>query len=227
MRALAMLATALVAQALAAGNLEISGDGWHSWRISTHEGMKNRCCFSWNAGQAAGTDCDLDGRRSGFSISDSSPGHSAIDEMQIYALLENGKPRKIRALSPDCPVRTESDIRNLGLVDSRASFEWLRAYASPHSELTDDVLTAISTHEGPEVRDELLRIAMNDRNSDSREAAVFALSQLPAEQAVDLLIKVVEQRSLDFDTRRNALFWLAQTDSDRVVDYFSRLLAAN
>lgn len=224
MRGLLMLAALFAAPSIAAEDLAISEDGWHSWRVNTHEGMKDWCCFSWNAGQATGTVCNLDGRRGGYTVGDRE--RSPIGEMQIYALIENGKPREIRTLSPDCPVRTKAAIHDLGLVDSTTSFAWLRDQASPHSAVTADALTAIAAHEGPEPAGELFRIATQDRNSDSRESAVFALSQLPADQAVDLLIKVVERHGLDFETRKNALFWLAQSDSDRMVDYFSKLLAS-
>jgi hypothetical protein len=224
MRGLVLLAAVLAAPSIAAGGLEIGGDGWHSWRVNTHDGMKDWCCFSWSAGQATGTVCDLDGRRSGYTVSDRE--RSPTGEMQIYTLIERGTPREIRTLSPDCPVRTESPIKDLGLVDPGTSFDWLRDHASPHSNITADALIAIAVHEGPAPREELLRIALNDKNADSREAAVFALSQLPTDQAVDLLIKVVEQNGLDLQTRRGALFWLAQSDSDRMVDYFSKLLAS-
>jgi hypothetical protein len=199
-------------------------DGWLSWRVPTHNTDREICCAEWNSGRSEPTICNLDDRRGGFNISKRA-GESA-DEMQVYALLEDGIPIKVRTLSPDCPVRTASDIQHLGLVDSEASFEWLRKFASPRSDISADVLTAIAMHEGPGPHDELLRVALHDNDQENRESAVFAISQLPVDQAVDTLIDVIEQRSLDLDTRRSALFWLAQSDSSRVVDYFSELLAA-
>ncbi len=53
--------------------------------------------------------------------------------------------------------------------------------------------------------------------------AVFALSQLPGEDAVDALIFVIEQSSYDRDVRKQALFWMAQSDSGRAVDYLANV----
>jgi hypothetical protein len=40
------------------------------------------------------------------------------------------------------------------------------------------------------------------------------------------LIAIVMRKSLAFDTRKSALFWLAQSESDLALSYFSTLLAA-
>jgi hypothetical protein len=209
---------------VSADTIDLEREGWHSWRVATHDSDHEVCCLEWNSGRAEPVTCDLDDRRGGFS-STKRIGESSA-QMQVYTLLEKGAPIKVRALSPDCAVRTTTEIRDLGLIDSDASFKWLRQFASPHSNISADVLSAIAMHEGSGPRDELLRVATHDKDQHNREAAVFAISQLATDQAIDTLIQVVEKRELDFDTRRSALFWLAQVDSDRVVDYFSELLAA-
>ena len=63
----------------------------------------------------------------------------------------------------------------------------------------------------------------HDKSSDVREEAVFALSQLPEERAVKALASVLEDRSLDRDIREQALFWLAQSESDEAFAYVDRL----
>lgn len=57
-----------------------------------------------------------------------------------------------------------------------------------------------------------------------REAAVFALSQLPREQAVDLLIEVVRTVP-DARVRSRALFWLAEMDDPRAIALFEEILS--
>jgi HEAT repeat protein len=178
--------------------------------------------------------------------------------MQIYALLKDGKPLKVRALSPDCPGRTTQPDRDLGPVGTNTSFAWLRKLASPRSGISSDVLAAIAVHDGAQPRDELVRVALHhpeidnrkdaifwmgqvridetcdvidrlireDDDSEIREAAVFALAQLPGDRAADALIAIVMRKSLAFDTRKSALFWLAQSESDLALSYFSTLLAA-
>lgn len=66
-----------------------------------------------------------------------------------------------------------------------------------------------------------------DPSAQVREQAVFALSQLPEQRAVKALIEVLENKSLDFEARQRALFWLAQSDSDLAYDYVDRLLSSS
>lgn len=67
---------------------------------------------------------------------------------------------------------------------------------------------------------------VRDRTEEDRirEAAVFAISQLPDEQAIPMLIDVV--RTMD-DARvvNRALFWLADFDDPRAVGLFEEILA--
>jgi HEAT repeat protein len=65
----------------------------------------------------------------------------------------------------------------------------------------------------------------NDSDDDVRAEAVFALSQLPEERSVDALLAVLRDRSLHREIREQALFWLAQSDSDRAFAYLDELLA--
>lgn len=65
----------------------------------------------------------------------------------------------------------------------------------------------------------------NDPEDDVREEAVFALSQLPEERGIDALFAVLRDRDLHREIREQALFWLAQSDSDRAFAYLDELLA--
>ncbi len=56
-----------------------------------------------------------------------------------------------------------------------------------------------------------------------QEAAVFALSQRPAEEGVPVLIQVARAHR-DPRVRRAALFWLAQSGDRRAVDLFEEIL---
>lgn len=68
---------------------------------------------------------------------------------------------------------------------------------------------------------------LNDHDAGVREEAVFALSQLPEEQSVRALVRLLRDRQLDMDTRKQALFWLAQSDTDEAFDAIDRLLSHN
>jgi hypothetical protein len=62
-----------------------------------------------------------------------------------------------------------------------------------------------------------------DEESDVREAAVFALSQRPPEEGVPILMDLARTAE-DPGTRRSALFWLAQSDDERVPAFFEEIL---
>lgn len=62
-----------------------------------------------------------------------------------------------------------------------------------------------------------------DEDQDVREAAIFALSQRPADEAVPALIEVA-RTGAELGTRRTAMFWLAQSEDPRVVDFFEQVL---
>lgn len=60
-------------------------------------------------------------------------------------------------------------------------------------------------------------------DQEVRDAAVFALSRRPADEAVAALMDLV-RTAPHSRTRRTALFWLAQSDDDRVPDFFAGLI---
>ena len=62
-----------------------------------------------------------------------------------------------------------------------------------------------------------------DEDQEIRDAAIFALSQRPADEAIPTLIEVA-RTGREADTRRTAMFWLAQSDDDRVVAFFEQIL---
>lgn len=64
-----------------------------------------------------------------------------------------------------------------------------------------------------------------DEDHEVREAAVFALSQRPEEEGMPILMELA-RNATDADTRRSAMFWLAQSDDPQVVDFFEDLLVA-
>ena len=70
----------------------------------------------------------------------------------------------------------------------------------------------------------LERATTDDSNKEVREHAMFALSKL-GERGVDVLISIVKDRNRDHDGRKKALFWLAQSESERGLDYIAQLLA--
>ena len=52
---------------------------------------------------------------------------------------------------------------------------------------------------------------------------MFALSQLPKDEGVPLLIKVARTNT-NLEVRKQAMFWLGQSKDPRAIDFFSEVL---
>lgn len=82
---------------------------------------------------------------------------------------------------------------------------------------------------GQEAEDAAMRgldsiAATSDEAIEVREAAVFALSQRPADEGVPALIRIARGHG-DARLRRRAMFWLAQSGDPRAVDLFEEILS--
>lgn len=64
-----------------------------------------------------------------------------------------------------------------------------------------------------------------DQDEDVREDAIFALSQLPDERATRALVAAAEDRSLTREERKQAIFWLSQSEADAARAYLDKMLA--
>jgi hypothetical protein len=76
---------------------------------------------------------------------------------------------------------------------------------------------------GSKAEGELRRAVDEDPDDDVKEHAVFAISQLPRERAVPLLIDLAKTNK-NPRVRKRALFWLAQTDDPRALDTIAQIL---
>ena len=65
--------------------------------------------------------------------------------------------------------------------------------------------------------------AADDEDMEVREAAVFAISQLPPDRSIPTLIRIAREHR-DPRLRQRAMFWLAQSDDPRAVDLFAEIL---
>ena len=65
----------------------------------------------------------------------------------------------------------------------------------------------------------------DERDGEVREQQIFALSQLPDERAAKALIGIIGDPKQAQASRKHALFWLGQSDSDEAYRYLDELLA--
>lgn len=61
-------------------------------------------------------------------------------------------------------------------------------------------------------------------SSSLREEAIFALSELPDGRGVDLLLEIARSRDLPREARKEAIFWLGQSDDPKVWKLFEEIL---
>jgi hypothetical protein len=71
----------------------------------------------------------------------------------------------------------------------------------------------------------LLGVVANERDEDVVEQAVFAISQLPGESGSKMLMDLVTDSQAPREVRRQALFWLANSDDDNAVAALADLLS--
>jgi hypothetical protein len=96
------------------------------------------------------------------------------------------------------------------------------------TSLDEDVRTASVFWVGQEAADAategLADMAMDgDEEQEVRNAAVFALSQMENDQAVPHLMEIA-RTAPGADTRRSAMFWLAESEDDRALEFFEEIL---
>lgn len=70
----------------------------------------------------------------------------------------------------------------------------------------------------------ILKAVQKETDRSVRHQAIFALSQLPGERAVKALADVAENRALDRDDRKQAVFWLGQSKSPEALAYLEKTL---
>ena len=63
----------------------------------------------------------------------------------------------------------------------------------------------------------------NDPETEVKKKAVFALSQLPKDQGVPLLIQVARSNR-NPAVRKQAMFWLGQSNDSRALQFFEEVL---
>jgi len=113
------------------------------------------------------------------------------------------------------------------LADSVQIWRDLLALARDRTIRTDTRKKAIFWL-GQEAEDEATRgidslIDRTDEEIEVRKAAVFALSQRRSDESVPALIRIARTNT-DLRLRKQAMFWLAQTDDPRALQLFEDIL---
>ncbi len=86
-----------------------------------------------------------------------------------------------------------------------------------------DALFWLAQTAGRKVAGDITAAIDNDPDTDVKKRAVFALSQLPKDEGIPLLIKVAKTNQ-NAAVRKQAMFWLGQSKDQRALDFFAEIL---
>jgi hypothetical protein len=123
---LALLAALAICCEAAAADINIAGsEGWHTWQIDEVGTASDLCCFTWRRGDRSQKGCDLDTGH--IAYGNGGDCAAAPGRIQYYALINDGRPAKIFALSSQCPVTTAAPVNDLGIVSTADNIAWFRS----------------------------------------------------------------------------------------------------
>ena len=110
-------------------------DGWHTWQVDEPDVSTEMCCFTWKKAKGSRTGCNLDGKSVGFT--DSGDCAAAPGTVQVYVKFDDGTPEDIRVLSSNCPVSSETEVTDHGLVSASDSLDWFRTIIEDEDQPKD------------------------------------------------------------------------------------------
>jgi hypothetical protein len=232
----------------------LDGNGWHTWRVEAVEGAPAWCCFNWAGNTATSRACNLDSRSgygscgdgvtvNGFvqvyaDLEDGSPVTLRVLAPDCPVEVE-GSVTDLGAIDTDASFAwlsglvqpgsrvSEDALATIALHRGEAPRRFLveAAQGAAEGEIRKSAMFWLAQTGAGESEAVIRQAIANDPDHDVREEAVFALSLLPEERAVDALTAVLRDRRLQREVRENALFWLAQSESDRALAVIEGLLA--
>jgi hypothetical protein len=223
--AICLAGFALGSQSYAA-ELTLPRDGWTSWQVDAVADAPDMCCWSsWDDRESSRTACALDDDRASTGTRD----HTTTDAVRVYARLAAGKVERLRVFSATCPVKSSTEIHQLGNVATDDSAQWLidlarqgGADAVMHGDRGENVLAALAMHRGEVAQNGLASIARGDARVESRKQAVFWLAMVRGIAGADVASSVMFSDK-DAELRKHAAFAITQSKSPRVASDLIRL----
>lgn len=166
-------------------------DGWYSWEVPAGPGGLNACCYHSRNGNTTSRGCSLDDGHSFVTMADCD---IEADRIRVYVHMRAGTPKKVRALSANCPTRSATNVTDLGNVEPALSVAWLEARIDHGGRISSDIVAAISMHAGDSAFDTLTTLLEDrSRGMKVREEALFWLAQSGSDQAFDYLDRILSR----------------------------------
>jgi hypothetical protein len=196
---------------------------WIAFSMPVVEGTRSPCCWhgQWSNFREVG--CSLEKQHESYGTSSDSP---LTENVIAFARVTEGEVRSLRVVGEQCPVEGGgARVTWIGSVDSAASLNWLEAVArsSDHDSMDYSALYLMSLHASKEASERLYALA-GEPDGELAEEAVFAISQLPGETGTRMLLELAKDEQKPREVRRQALFWLANSDDENAVAALADLL---
>ncbi|NND59468.1 MAG: hypothetical protein HKN49_04295, partial [Gammaproteobacteria bacterium] len=166
---------------------ELMPDGWHSWQVAATRDAPVGCCYQRYGDFVSPVVCQLGKSMSFVGNAD----EMGADEVAIYARFEKGQIQSVRALAPDCPVEASARINPHGVVRNDDSVIHLAHAIAPRSDVSAEVIAAISFHAGAEARRTLEATAIGGAELANRKDAIFWIGQSRAAEMRTLLRRLM------------------------------------
>lgn len=221
-RTISLLATLassyLFASCAAAAAPELPRDGWASWEVPAVADAPAWCCFGSDRTPAQSF-CNLDSKTYGYGSRDG----ATTDSVRIHARFAGGKLERLRALSADCPVEVNGEIR-ASSPSEQTSVEWLaeRLEDEATKRLRGDLMAALAVHRTSRAYDTLARVARRGTSFEDRKEAVFWLAHVRGREGAELTTSMMFDDA-DARMREHAAFALTQSKSPRIAEDLIRL----
>jgi hypothetical protein len=195
--------------------------------------------------------CSLDSTHQSFGSRSDSP---LTEEVIVFSRIRDGNVQDLRVYGESCPIEAKgARITWIGSIDTDAGLDWLENVArlDEHSAALYAIalyrsakaarrLYSLAKDTGSDVSEEatfwlgqkypqraqdwLLEVINTEQDEDVLEQAVFAISQLPGEAGDMMLLDLAKSNQTPRAVRRQALFWLAQSDNDDSIAALTELL---
>lgn len=137
---------------------------------------------------------------------------SGSSQMLVLLRLEARAPERLRTFSSDCTL----DAGGLPVF-------WLSEVRPSEGVALLETFVGNSSLAGKKVVSAIENAIRDDPETEVKTKAVFALTQMPKDEGIPLLIEVA-RTNRNPEVRRKAVFWLGQSRDPRALDFIEEIL---
>ncbi len=192
---------------------------WLAFSLPARDGVRSPCCWKGRWNRMGEVGCALVRKHESYGTRSDSP---LTDKVIVYAQIQQGEVARMRVVGEYCPVDAAGEqVVWMGSIDNSVGLEWLDATArSPaRGAAAESALHALALHGSVEAGRRLYALAVEPDNALSEEA-IFWLGEVDGR----MLLELAKDEQHSREVRRQALFWMANSEDENVVETLVELL---